>query len=139
MIKMCMMLIIIVGFTLVWEWGTEQLEEAIALQPHYVQIVSKVYRELMILGFISLSLLLSIEFDLIHYFHIDHVWLLSFEFAHLLIFAVAMIYVVNALVASHRLNITKRNWQRIANTETDDITTAMSELDPVPSTGFAAL
>ena len=52
----------------------------------------------MILGFISFSLALMVEFGA----HIPHDLLMAFEWAHFLIFACAMLYVANALLASVR-------------------------------------
>ena len=52
-------------FTLVWEELTQMLEEHLANDIHFLQMISKVYREMMILGFISLAVVLSNEFHLI--------------------------------------------------------------------------
>jgi CRP-like cAMP-binding protein/Ca2+-binding EF-hand superfamily protein len=79
-------------------------------------MLAKVYRELMILGFISLALVLSLEFDA-SYTH-DHSMLLHFEFAHLLIFLWAMVYVSNALVCVLRLRVCRVTWDRVASTDT---------------------
>jgi hypothetical protein len=53
-------------FTLLFEEGTNRLEANNIDNPHYLQMLSKVYREMMILGFISLAVVLSNEFHLIH-------------------------------------------------------------------------
>ena len=50
----------------------------------YTDMIQKVWRELMILGFISLMVVLANEFQLIH----NHDMFLAFEFSHLLIFGV---------------------------------------------------
>ena len=52
-------------FTLIWEELTQMLEEYLANDIHFLQMISKVYREMMILGFISLAVVLSNEFHLI--------------------------------------------------------------------------
>eukprot|EP01050_Picozoa_sp_SAG11_P047704 SAG11_NODE_25136_length_363_cov_0.950758_2_plen_44_part_01 len=44
-------------------------------------MLSKVYRELMILGFISLAVVLSNEFGIFAHYHDE---LIHFEFSHLL-------------------------------------------------------
>lgn len=53
------------------------------------------------------------EFDLIH----DHNAFIAFEFAHLLIFGVSMIYVLTTVVQTKRLNYTNAQWKRIANVD----------------------
>ena len=85
-------------------------------QDHFLQMLAKVYRELMILGFISLTLVLSLEFDA-PYTH-NHKALMHFEFAHLLIFFWAMIYVTNSLICVGRLGKCRMTWDRVANTDT---------------------
>ena len=94
----------ILAFTLVWEHFTELLEEALEGQDHFLQMLSKIYRELMILGFISLMLVLSLEFSAP--WVQDHRHLIHFEFAHLLIFFWAVVYTLSALVATYRLKKT---------------------------------
>jgi CRP-like cAMP-binding protein/Ca2+-binding EF-hand superfamily protein len=79
-------------------------------------MLGKVYRELMILGFISLALVMSLEFDA-WYTH-NHMALMHFEFAHLLIFFWAMIYVANALICVFRLKVCRVIWDRVASTDT---------------------
>eukprot|EP01043_Picozoa_sp_COSAG02_P014957 COSAG02_NODE_625_length_19372_cov_14.475355_6_plen_873_part_00 len=73
----------------------------------------------MILGFISLGLVMSLEFDA-SYTH-NHSLLLHFEFAHLLIFLWAMVYVSNALVSVLRLGICRVTWDRVASTDTKQL------------------
>jgi CRP-like cAMP-binding protein/Ca2+-binding EF-hand superfamily protein len=108
----------ILVFTLGFEHISEKLEASLAEQQHFLMMLAKVYRELMILGFISLFLVLSIEFAAPWIDQCDHTNLLHFEFAHLLIFFWAMVYVCNALISVARLSQTRRGWDRIANTET---------------------
>ena len=127
-------------------------------------MLAKVYRELMILGFISFGVVLcnvratrllgiyvlrtisltpaawAQEFDLIH----NHNAFISFEFAHLLIFGVSMIYVLTTVVQTKRLNYTNDQWKRIANVDpnrlVEDLEATckkMQEKSPKPS--FAPL
>ena len=109
----------ILAFTLVWEHFTELLEEALEGQDHFLQMLSKIYRELMILGFISLMLVLSLEFSAP--WVQDHRHLIHFEFAHLLIFFWAVVYTLSALVATYRLKKTRASWTRVTNTDTVDL------------------
>ena len=81
-----------------------------------MEIIAKVYRELMILGFISFFLVMTQQFG-----SIATVYLLPFEFGHLLIFGVAMAYVGNSIVATYRQIKATKVWDRIANTSVQDI------------------
>ena len=47
------MFVLILLFTLAWEEGTDALEVMLMEQPHFLAMLSKIYRELMILGFIT--------------------------------------------------------------------------------------
>jgi hypothetical protein len=107
----------ILVFTLIWEELTQLLEERLAEDIHFLQMLSKVYREMMILGFISLAVVLSNEFHLIH----NHEALIHFEFAHLLAFLWALVYVCNSLVSTYRLRMTRKEWDVIASLDTEDI------------------
>ena len=113
------MFAIILIFTLVWEDLTQRIEYHLADQTHFLQMLAKVYRELMILGFISLAVVLSNEFHLIH----DHEALIHFEFSHLLAFLWALVYVVNALVSTFRLRETRIFWDATANVDTEGVCT----------------
>ena len=101
------------------------------------------YRELMILGFISFGVVLcnvslvprllkarpnefltntrmnacAQEFNLIH----NHSAFIAFEFSHLLIFGVSMIYVLTTVVQSKRLSFTNDEWQRIAKLDPNEL------------------
>ena len=111
-----LMFVGILVFTLCFEHLTEWMEEALAEQDHYLQMLAKVYRELMILGFISLGLVLSLEFNAAY--TQNHTMLIHFEYAHLLIFFWAMVYVTNALVCVLRLRVCRSTWDRVASTDT---------------------
>lgn len=87
-------------------------------------ILDKCYRELTILGFISLCVVFSNEFHLWH----DHSDLLAFEFAHLLIFGVSMTYVLTTVIACNRLEATSTAWKRIANADTDSLISDLEKL-----------
>ena len=81
------------------------------------RILDKCYRELMILGFISLGVVFSNEFHLWH----DHDKFLAFEFAHLLVFGVSMVYVLTTVIACNRLHQTSNHWTRMGNADTDEM------------------
>lgn len=100
-----------------FEHCCELLEHKLNALEHYAQILDKCYRELTILGFISLCVVFSNEFNLWH----DHSDLIAFEFAHLLIFGVSMVYVLTTVVACNRLEATSKSWKRIANADTGEL------------------
>jgi Ca2+-binding EF-hand superfamily protein len=110
-------------FTLLFEYCADALEEAFEHAPHYTDMIQKVWRELMILGFISLMVVMANEFSLIH----DHTLFIAFEFAHLLIFGVSMFYTLTAVVTANRLAYTERQWKRIANLDTNTLVDRLEE------------
>jgi hypothetical protein len=84
-----LMMIGIIIFTVAFELLTDLLEYKLAGQATYLEMVHKVYTELMILGFLSFALSMIVEFGA----ELDHTMLMSFEWAHMLIFTVAILYV----------------------------------------------
>eukprot|EP01051_Picozoa_sp_SAG22_P019790 SAG22_NODE_3766_length_1538_cov_0.965254_1_plen_260_part_10 len=117
------MFALILIFTLVWEDLTQRLEEKLGDQIHFLQMLSNVYREMMILGFISLAVVLSNEFSLIH----DHNALIHFEFAHLLAFLWALVYVLNSCISTFRLRMTRIEWDIVSNISSGDICKSVEE------------
>ena len=110
------MMIGIILFTVAFEAVTEWLEKALEDSPTYLDMVQKVYAELMILGFIAFVLTMFIEFGA----KIPHHWLLAFEWAHLMIFAVAILYVANACLASWSMEKVRDVWHRGAMASVDN-------------------
>ena len=53
------------------------------LPPARCRMLSHGYRELMILGFLSITLVLMMEFHLLEKMHVSYKEILVFEFAHL--------------------------------------------------------
>lgn len=117
------MLICLCLFTLLFEALIDRLEEAFEHAPHYTDMIQKVWRELMILGFISLMVVMANEFALIPNYKL----FLAFEFAHLLIFGVSMFYTLTAIVTANRLAYTERQWKRIANLDTNTLVDRLEE------------
>lgn len=104
-------LIGIILFTIVFEHLTEHLEESVEESPVYLDVVHKVYKELMILGVLSFVLAVSVEFGI----HIPLLWLRSFEWAHMIIFAVAGLYLSNTILAIVGMEATFSEWVRAQN------------------------
>lgn len=92
-----------------------KLDHAAEDQPHYAEMVKKVYGELTILGIISFALTLAQEImrEASGASTIDDTILVAFELAHLLIFIVAMVYVGTGLVAVRALRQTKIRWDTV--------------------------
>ena len=80
------------------------------------QLLTKAKDELMILGFISFCLTVLGEFV-----ELPHSLLLPFEFAHVLVFIVALCLIAFIPVALHILETTKRRWDHLDAAKPEDI------------------
>jgi hypothetical protein len=60
-----LMMFFILTFSVIWEEFTEQLESRLSGDEHYAQMLAKVYRELIVAGFISLLLLVVNNMELV--------------------------------------------------------------------------
>jgi hypothetical protein len=101
--KISVAFIVVIGITILLEYATHSLghwiqEEASEQDSHlFAQVVSKLYRELTILGFIGFTVMMLIQsqffedHDLIDELH-------AFEFAHIIIFFIALTFIVQAFV-----------------------------------------
>ena len=81
----------------------------------------------MILGFISFSVVVSNELDLM-----SSRYLMAFELAHLLVFGVSMSYVTVTVTTAWRLQRTENEWSRMAQISTnelaDDLNAALEKI-----------
>ena len=98
-------------FTLSWEFLTELLEHKVQHHHAYQELLEKVYKELTSLGLLSFALFIVQDTQAVH---IDHDMLVSFEFAHYLIFFMALIFVLNTLVTHRGHQQTKSEWDAAA-------------------------
>ena len=78
-------------------------------------MLSKVYKELMILGFIAFAVILFKELGWIHW---NTATLHCFEFCDLLVSICVLIYVGNTAMSSFTMHITQREWDRMSMTPT---------------------
>ena len=78
-------------------------------------MLSKVYKELMILGFIAFAVILFKELEWIHW---NTATLHCFEFCDLLVSICVLIYVGNTAMSSFTMHITQREWDRMSMTPT---------------------
>jgi hypothetical protein len=101
--KISLAFIVVIGITILLEYATHSLghwikEEASEQDSHlFSQVVAKLYRELTILGFIGFTVMMLIQsqffedHDLLDELH-------AFEFAHIIIFFIAIMFIVQAFV-----------------------------------------
>ena len=99
----------LVVITLGWEYTTEKLEEALEEHGAYKELLEKVYRELTLLGLISFGLFIKKDTT-----HMSPHLLHAFEFAHYLIFFMAMFFVLFALLGMRGCLAAKRQWDLAA-------------------------
>ena len=103
----------LVLFTTVWEYLTERLEHRVAGHGGYQELLEKVYKELTSLGVLSFALFIIQDTSVVQ---INHDLLVAFEFAHYLIFFMALLFVLFALVSMRGCLATKRQWDTTAAT-----------------------
>ena len=103
----------LVLFTTVWEYLTELLEHRVAGHHGYQELLEKVYKELTSLGVLSFALFIIQDTSVVQ---INHDLLVAFEFAHYLIFFMALLFVLFALVSMRGCLATKRQWDTTAAT-----------------------
>jgi hypothetical protein len=84
-------LCIVICFICMFEFVTGVLEYSLEDHPLYNRMVQNIYKELMQMGLISFVIVL-IEANQ----HVDHTWFLAIDFAHMLLFFVALFFVVHA-------------------------------------------
>eukprot|EP01043_Picozoa_sp_COSAG02_P007031 COSAG02_NODE_206_length_29144_cov_12.855121_31_plen_551_part_00 len=104
-------------FTVLFEHGLHSLQHLLgASDSPGNQLLQKAKDELMILGFISFCLTVVGEFV-----EIPHVLLLPFEFAHVLVFMVALCLIAFVPAALRILRDTENHWDALDAAKTDDI------------------
>jgi hypothetical protein len=114
---------VVVLFTLIWECATERLENAVSDHNAYKDLLEKVFKELTLLGLLSFILFivqdtqLGVEYDLI----------VAFEFAHYLIFFMAMIFIVLSLISMRGCLATKRVWDSTAVASVSEVCDAFDQ------------
>ncbi|CAM9610424.1 unnamed protein product [Heterosigma akashiwo] len=84
----CWCFLILLTATIIIETFTEWIEWVLQGKGHFLVIVNKVYKEVMILGLISFLLFCSEQGPLLD--DLDHSWIISFEFAHILLFFIGI-------------------------------------------------
>ena len=86
-------MVALIGFTVAFEYCLHHIEHQLRSHTHYLKILSKVYKELMILGFISFSILIVLQV-----FHLPINSSETLEFVHVWFFFIALLYAIHVLV-----------------------------------------
>jgi len=109
------MMIAMLIFAVIWESFTDYLEERLEENKAHREMLSKVYKELMILGFIAFAVILGKEVGAVT---MNTATLHCFEFCDLLVSICVLIYVANTAISSFAMHTAQREWDRIAMTPT---------------------
>jgi len=112
------MMILMLIFCCTWEAFTGFVERRLEGNRAHQEMLGKVGRELMILGFIAFAVILSKELEILVW---NSATLLCFEFCDLLVSITVLIYVANCAISSMTMAATQREWDRIAMTQTSVI------------------
>ena len=86
-------MVALIGFTVAFEYCLHHIEHQLRSHTHYLKILSKVYKELMILGFISFSILIVLQV-----FALTSTVSETLEFVHVWFFFIALLYAIHVLV-----------------------------------------
>ena len=86
-------MVALIGFTVAFEYCLHHIEHQLRSHTHYLKILSKVYKELMILGFISFSILIVLQV-----FKLPTTSSETLEFVHVWFFFIALLYAIHVLV-----------------------------------------
>jgi len=111
-------LVVVIAFTVVFEAVTKAAENHLKGTP-YLEMLSKVYKEMMIMGFISFTTFMAVQAGGPGV--TSSPMLPSFEFAHILIFFTALLFVLIALVTIKFSSQLKRAYEISANTSVDQL------------------
>ena len=105
------MMIGMLVFAVAWESFTEWLEHKLHHNKAHHEILQKVYKELMILGFIAFGLIMGKEVGVVDW---NAETLHCFEFCDLLVSICVLVYVGNCAISSFTLHTVQRDWDRVA-------------------------
>ena len=105
------MMIGMLVFAVIWESFTDWLEHKLHHNKAHSEILQKVYKELMILGFIAFGLIMGKEVGAVTW---NAETLHCFEFCDLLVSICVLVYVANCAISSFTLHTVQRDWDRVA-------------------------
>lgn len=96
-------------------------------------MVSKVYKEFMITGFISFSLLMLLQFGA----SLPFKAILMFEIGHIWVFLIAIMFVTHVVFFMLLVRKTKRHWDATSHMDVDDLLAQYALLLRPPTTTAA--
>jgi len=108
----------IIFFTVAYEYLTESIERRLEHTP-YMKIVNQVYKELTVMGLISFAVFMLGQYST--YLVDNPVNLLAFEYAHILIFFVALMIIITAAYLCAVNHHTSKNHLKSELQTTDDL------------------
>ena len=102
-----LMMIGMLVFAVAWEAFTLFLDNKFEENKSHKEMLTKVYKELMILGVIAFGLIMGKEVGIIDW---SAETLHCFEFCDLLVSICVLVYVANCAISSHGMKSTQREW-----------------------------
>ena len=117
------MMIYMLMFAVAWEAWCNWLSKRCEDNKAHTELLEKIAKELMILGFIAFMVLLMKELSILPW---NGYTLHAFEFCDLLVSICVLIYVANCWISSMTMSMTQREWDRLAMMPT---TTVMTRVD----------
>jgi len=112
------MMIGMLVFAVAWEAFTDHLDKRFEHNKAHREILGKVYKELMILGFIAFGVIMGKEVGVVTW---NAETLHCFEFCDLLVSICVLVYVGNCAISSFTMHTVERDWDRIALMQTPQV------------------
>jgi hypothetical protein len=112
------MMIGMLAFAVAWEAFTNYLERRFEDSKAQSEILSKAFKELMILGFIAFALIMGKEVGLIAW---SPETLRCFEFCDLLVSISVLVYIANCAISLFTMHTVQRDWDRSAHTTPGEV------------------
>ena len=121
LVRLTHSILIVVAVTVAFEQVLHQLRHFLSQNAlhEYVEVVGKVTGELMVLGFISFGVLMTIQFGMKDPFIAEY--LLMFELAHVWIFTVGVLYAVASTIWLLLGTFFKARWTRWSAMDNGDL------------------
>jgi len=109
--EVCLCFLILIGSTVLIEGVVQWLDYTLEDSNHWLVIVNKVYKELMILGLISYVLFCIRQANALS--NLSETWLTSFEFCHTLLFFVGIAFAGVSVIVCVIVVRAEKTWERI--------------------------
>ena len=122
-------MVALIGFTVAFEYCLHHIEHQLRSHTHYLKILSKVYKELMILGFISFSILIVLQV-----FSLTTTASETLEFVHVWFFFIALLYAIHVLVYMWLARRDKRRYDVATYRRIPDLLESYKQMQLVETT-----